>query len=125
MKVSITELQRLVADQLLRAGANQAMADATARSLVLAEAQGLGSHGLSRVVQYVAHLRNGRVNGAAIPEVVSRKGGALLVDADEGLAFAACELAVREAVNAAKQFGVSFVGVVRSCLLYTSPSPRD
>ena len=114
MKVSITELQRLVADQLLRAGANQAMADATARSLVLAEAQGLGSHGLSRVVQYVAHLRNGRVNGAAIPEVVSRKGGALLVDADEGLAFAACELAVREAVNAAKQFGVSFVGVVRS-----------
>jgi (2R)-3-sulfolactate dehydrogenase (NADP+) len=43
------------------------MADSTARALVLAESQGLGSHGLSRVAQYATHLRNGRVNGAAVP----------------------------------------------------------
>ena len=114
MKVAITELQTLVADQLRRAGANQLMADSTARSLVLAEAQGLSSHGLSRVAQYVSHLRNGRVYGEAIPTVLNRKGGALLIDAEEGLAFAACELAVREAVEAAKQFGVALVGVARS-----------
>ena len=41
------------------------MAESTARALVLAEAQGLGSHGLSRVAQYATHLRNGRVDGAA------------------------------------------------------------
>ena len=65
MKVSLKDLQTLVAEQLRRAGANAAMADAAASALVLAESQGLGSHGLSRVAQYATHLRNGRVNGQA------------------------------------------------------------
>ena len=41
MKVSMPELQALVSLQLQRAGANVAMADCTARALVLAESQGL------------------------------------------------------------------------------------
>ena len=90
------------------------MADATARALVLAEAQGLVSHGLGRVAQYSAHLRNGRVNGAAAAQVLRRKGGAMLVDAQEGLAFPACELAVREAIAAARDHGVAFAGVANS-----------
>jgi len=110
----IPELESLVAAALKRAGANDTMARATARALVLAESQGLGSHGLSRVAQYAAHLRNGRVNGAAEPRVARAKGGAVLVDAQEGLAFAACELAVREAVERAREFGVSFAGVTNS-----------
>jgi (2R)-3-sulfolactate dehydrogenase (NADP+) len=92
----------------------QAMAESTARALVLAESQGLRSHGLSRVAQYATHLRNGRVNGAAQAKLLRRKGGALVVDAEEGLAFPACELAVREAVLLAREQGVVFAGVVRS-----------
>jgi (2R)-3-sulfolactate dehydrogenase (NADP+) len=42
------------------------------------------------------------------------KGAALLVDAADGLAFAACELAVQEAIAAARTHGVAFAGVVRS-----------
>jgi (2R)-3-sulfolactate dehydrogenase (NADP+) len=114
MRLPISEVQRLVSDVLQGAGANAAMADSTARALVLAEAQGLGSHGLSRVAQYATHLRNGRVQGAAVPQVLRRKGGALVVDAQEGLAFPACEVAVREAIAAAQQHGVAFAGVVRS-----------
>ena len=114
MKLPITEVQALVSAALQRAGANLEMAEATASALVLAESQGLGSHGLSRVGQYSSHLRNGRANGAAQPRVLRRKGGALLVDADEGLAFAACALAVQEAVAAAREHGVAIVGVVRS-----------
>ena len=41
-------------------------------------------------------------------------GGALLIDAREGLAFPACELAVAEAVAAARTQGVAFAGVVNS-----------
>jgi (2R)-3-sulfolactate dehydrogenase (NADP+) len=114
MKISLDKLTALVAGELGRAGACEAMASATAKALVLAESQGLGSHGLSRVGQYVTHLRNGRANGAAVPVVARRKGGAVLVDAQEGLAFAACELAIREAVEAAKSNGVAFAGVMRS-----------
>jgi (2R)-3-sulfolactate dehydrogenase (NADP+) len=104
----------LVSAALQAAGANAAMAQATARALVLAEAQGLASHGLSRVAQYRAHLSNGRVDGSATPMVVKTKGAAALVDAREGLAFAACELAVTEAVARAREFGISVVGVTNS-----------
>jgi (2R)-3-sulfolactate dehydrogenase (NADP+) len=59
-------------------------------------------------------MKNGRVNGAALAQVLRRKGGALLVDAQEGLAFPACELAVREAIAAAREHGVAFAGVTNS-----------
>ena len=114
MILPCAEVQALVSLQLQRAGASAASADSTARALVLAESQGLGSHGLSRVSQYAGHLRNGRANGAAVPQVVQRKAGALVIDAQEGLAFPACELAVQEAVKAAQIHGVAMVGVVRS-----------
>jgi (2R)-3-sulfolactate dehydrogenase (NADP+) len=113
-RATMPEAQARVAAALQAAGANAAMAEATARALVLAEAQGLASHGLSRVSQYVAHLKNGRVNGAAVPAVVKGKGAAAVVDAQEGLAFAACELAVDEAIARAREFGVSIVGVTNS-----------
>ena len=114
VRVSMQEARSLVTAALEKAGANAAMAAATSDALVLAEAQGLVGHGLSRVAQYATHLRNGRVNGAAVPHVVHAKGGAALIDAQEGLAFAACGLAVREAIARAVEFGVSFVGVANS-----------
>ncbi len=114
MKVTLAELRGLVGAALERAGANPAMAEAAARALVLAEAQGIGSHGLSRVVQYATHLRNGRADGAAVPVVARERGAALQVDARCGLAFGACELAVREAIARARTLGVSFAGVTNS-----------
>ncbi len=113
-RITLLEARTLVAAALRAAGANAVMADATARALVLAEAQGLGSHGLSRVGQYSTQLRNGRVNGAAMPVVLAGRGGAARVDAQEGLAFAACDLAVAEAIRRAQEFGVSVVGVTHS-----------
>jgi (2R)-3-sulfolactate dehydrogenase (NADP+) len=114
MKLPVGEIEALVAGALRHAGAGAEMSEATARALVLAEAQGLGTHGLSRVTQYATHLRNGRVDGAAQAMVVCERGAAFVIDACEGLAFPACELAVAKAVAAAEQFGVCFAGVVRS-----------
>ncbi|MEO8836657.1 MAG: Ldh family oxidoreductase [Caldimonas sp.] len=113
-QLSLEEARRQVAAALIRAGAGQEMAEATAQALVLAEAQGLGSHGLSRVAQYAAHLRNGRVDGTAVARVARAKGAVAVVDAGAGLAFPACRLAVDEAIRRAREFGIGFVGVVRS-----------
>jgi len=110
----IDQATEIVARVLRNAGANEPMAQSAARALVLAESQGLGSHGLSRVTQYATHLRNGRVAGDALPQVRHAKGGAVLVDAGEGLAFPACDLAVAEAIKRAKEFGVAFAGVCNS-----------
>lgn len=112
--LSITDLTQLAADALRRAGASGEMATATAAALVAAEAQGLASHGLSRIPQYAGHLRAGRVNGDAQPRVQQSRPAALLVDAQEGLAFPACALAVREAIRSARECGAAFAGVTRS-----------
>lgn len=114
MKISLADLRQRVSGALQAAGATAPMADSTAASLVLAEAQGLGSHGLSRVTQYATHLRNGRVDGQAVASVLRRKGAALVVDAAGGLAFPACELAVREATAVARAQGICIAGVVNS-----------
>ena len=113
-RLSLDEALGLAAAALERAGANADMAASTARALVLAEAQGLGSHGLARVPQYATHLRHGRVDGRAVPRLLTARGGAALVDAQDGLAFPACELAVLEAIRRAREFGVAFAGVTRS-----------
>jgi len=108
------ELTAIATRALERAGANPAMAAATARALVDADAQGLPSHGVSRIAQYAAHLRNGRADGAAIPRIAHERGGAFLVDAGCGLAFPACAFAVDEAIRRARASGVAFAGVTNS-----------
>jgi len=108
------ELERMMASALLRAGATESMARATARALAAAEMEGLPSHGASRVPQYCGHVLNGRANGSAVPAVVRDSRAACLVDARGGLAFEACALAVREAIRRAREFGVSFASVANS-----------
>ena len=112
--ISLLELEDKIAQALAAAGANPVMARSTGKALAMAEGQNIGSHGLGRVAQYAAQLRNGRVMGHAQPIVVKRKGAALLVDAQQGLAFPACDLAIQEAVAVCKELGVCFVGVTNS-----------
>lgn len=112
--LTLAQAHEWVEKVLSHCGAHPGMAAATARALVQAEAQGIASHGLSRVPQYATHLKNGRADGRAVAQVARRKGAALLVDAGQGLAFEACELAVREAVAVAREMGVCFVGVSNS-----------
>ncbi len=107
-------LTELAVRALARAGANPDMATTTAQALVAAEAQGLPSHGISRVTQYATHLRNGRAEGTAVPAIIGSKGGALLVDARCGLAYPACAYAVEQAIGRAREFGVAFAGVTNS-----------
>jgi len=112
--IALADLRELAVRALQQAGASESMARATAAALVDAEAQGLSSHGVARVPQYATHLRNGRADGNANAVIARERGGAVLVDARCGLAFPACALAVGEAVDRARQFGVSFAAVTNS-----------
>jgi (2R)-3-sulfolactate dehydrogenase (NADP+) len=113
-RISAPDLERLMSSALARSGANAAMAAATARALAAAECEGIASHGASRVPQYCAHLRNGRANGAAVPEVKRGAKAACLVDAGGGLAFEALRVAGVEALRRAREFGVAYVAVTNS-----------
>ena len=113
-RIAAADLERLMKDALLRCGATDAMADATARALAAAELEGIASHGASRIPQYCGHLLNGRAKGTAVPAVTREGRAACVVDAGGGLAFEACQLAGREAVRRAGEYGVAFVAVTNS-----------
>jgi (2R)-3-sulfolactate dehydrogenase (NADP+) len=112
--LSLEEATRLGIQALRAAGASEAMALSTAKALVRADAQGIASHGLSRIPQYAMHLSNGRADGEAVPVVTRDKGATVLVDAGQGLAFPACDLAIATAIATAREMGVCFVGITNS-----------
>lgn len=112
--IALAELEDLMNAALTRSGATPAMAAATARALAAAEAEGIASHGTSRIPQYCGHLRNGRAKGSAVPVIARDSKAACLVDAKGGLAFEACALASREAVRRAREYGVAFASVTNS-----------
>ncbi|MBB5690723.1 Ldh family oxidoreductase [Roseomonas alkaliterrae] len=114
MRLSLTDAEALARAALAAAGASAEMAARTAEALVQAEAAGQAGHGLSRVPQYAAFLRNGRADGAAVPRIVNERGGAVLVDARHGLAYPALALAEAEAAWRARAHGVAFAGVTNS-----------
>lgn len=114
MRISMNEAEALARTALAAAGAGPAMAAATAQALAAAEAAGQAGHGLSRVPQYAAFLKNGRADGAATPRIVNERGGAVLVDAGHGLAYPALALAEAEAAWRARAHGIAFAGVTNS-----------
>jgi (2R)-3-sulfolactate dehydrogenase (NADP+) len=112
--ISWNDLQTLATAALTAAGANPQGAATTAHALVLADASGLASHGVSRIPLYCAHLRHGRVDGAAQPTLQASRGATCVIDAADGLAYPACDLAVAEAIARAREFGIGLAAVVRS-----------
>lgn len=112
--ITLQEAQSLAAAALERSGASAAAAQSTARALVYAESQGTVSHGLSRVAQYSGHMKAGRVDGKAQPALARQHGATAVIDAADGLAFPACELAIESALAAARLQGIGLAAVKNS-----------
>jgi (2R)-3-sulfolactate dehydrogenase (NADP+) len=113
-RLTLADAETLACAALAHAGANPRMAALTAAALVAAEAEGQSGHGLSRVPQYAAFLRNGRADGGAEPVIRAERGGAVLVDACHGLAYPAVARAVDEAATRAAAHGITFAGITNS-----------
>lgn len=114
MKNDAQSLLQLACTALERAGANHRMAEAAARHLVRAEAQGLPTHGLSRVPFYCGMLRRGRADGAAEPVMVAERAGACLIDNRDGLPYVSAQWAVEEAIQRARRNAIAFAGIRNS-----------
>ena len=114
MKKDAQSLLQLACTALERAGANHRMAEAAARHLVRAEAQGLPTHGLSRVPFYCGMLRGGRADGAAQPVMVAERAGACLIDNRDGLPYVSAQWAVEEAIQRARRNAIAFAGIRNS-----------
>src|SRR5688572_25078063 len=113
-RITVEDLAALASAALRAAGASDSQANAAARNLVAADAQGLATHGVARVPTYCAHLKSGRTRGDAVPRIVRDSGAACLVDAALGLGFEPCELALDAAATRATSHGIGFAGVTNS-----------
>ena len=111
---SLSELEALVARALMRAKSSEANARSVARALVAAEADGLASHGLSRLPAYADQALAGKVDGFAVPVARRTKPAVIAVDAASGFAFPALDAGIAAAVPAARETGLVAVAVGRS-----------
>lgn len=87
-------------------GVRQADADMAAASLVLAEAMGIATHGLSRVRVYTDRIAAGGIDPGADIAVASPAPALRLIDGANGLGPAVAETARQAAVEAARSCGI-------------------
>ncbi|MGD1885139.1 MAG: Ldh family oxidoreductase, partial [Paracoccaceae bacterium] len=89
-------------------------ATSVATALVAAEAEGQVGHGFSRLGDYLAQIRSGKIVAHAVPEVMARAPGSIHVDAGHGFAYPALDLAIATGARAAAETGVAAVAIARS-----------
>jgi (2R)-3-sulfolactate dehydrogenase (NADP+) len=113
-RLSLEAAEQKVADLFIAAGASPANAASVALALVMAEADGLKGHGLSRVPTYLAMLRSGKIDGQAVPIARQPRPGVLAIDAAHGFAYPAIDLAVIELPEIARKQGIAAAPIRRS-----------
>ena len=78
------------------------------------ELSGLEGHGFYWLQYYCAHLRSGKVDGKAVPQVEALSDTSFRVDARHGFAHPAIEAGFKHLIPAAKAHGVAAMGVYNS-----------
>ena len=114
MKKKPQDLFRLAKQALMNAGAHETMAITAAQHLVLAEEQGLPTHGMSRVPFYCSMLRSGRADGKARPSMAAEKAAVCLIDNADGLPYESAAWAIEEVMQRARRNGIGFAGIRNS-----------
>jgi delta1-piperideine-2-carboxylate reductase len=113
--VAVDELAHLVERILTRHGMSEQNASVVARTCLAAERDGASGHGLFRVAGYVSTLKSGWVDGKAIPVLAeSDTSGVVRVDARNGFAQPALELAKQPAIDKARKGGVCIIAIRNS-----------
>lgn len=78
------------------------------------ELSGLEGHGFYWLQYYCAHLRSGKVDGKAVPQIEALSDTSFRVDARHGFAHPAIEAGFKHLIPAAKAHGVAAMGVYNS-----------
>ncbi|MFT4636672.1 MAG: (2R)-3-sulfolactate dehydrogenase (NADP+) [Arenicella sp.] len=112
--LSLDDVQKLAEQALIGAGASHQNAATVARSTVLAERDGIRSHGLMYVPIYAEHVICGKVDGMAEPEVSQPKSSSIRVDAKHGFAHPAIDAGWNLFAQAARDNGVAVLTVNNS-----------
>ncbi|MDW5317063.1 Ldh family oxidoreductase [Rhizobium sp. PL01] len=114
LTMTLSAVEDLCLKTLVAAGASMDNARSVARSTMLAERDGIRSHGLLYVPIYADHLRCGKVDGKAVPAVNRPRPGAVTVDAATGFAHPAIDQGWPVLIDAARTNGIAAMTVFNS-----------
>ena len=112
--LTVEAAHALVVETLVRCNTAAVNARLVADALVGAELTGQAGHGLRRVPSYGAQAASGKVDGHAVPVAKRSRPGALSIDAANGFAYPAIDLAMTALPGMAREQGVAVAGVRRS-----------
>ena len=113
-RLRLKELHSLIVDILVAHDTAPDNAERVAAALVAAEADGQKGHGASRVPSYAAQARSGKVDGHAVPEAIRLADSAAVVDARDGFAYPAVDLAQRTLVDCLRASPVAVAAIRNS-----------
>lgn len=114
VQMSLDKIDELALLALLAAGASQEQAKPLAAAVAAAEADGIASHGLAYVPTYCEHLRCGKVDGQAVPDVSKPKPALIAVDAKSGFAHPAIDAGFRTLIPLARETGIAGLAIRNS-----------
>ena len=114
LQISEKEAWYLAFNALVNNQTSEDNAREVADALLSAEFDGQSGHGLSRIPSYVEQLTSGKVNGNEAPSILSSNGAVIRVDANNGFAYPAISLAIKEITVTCKKFGIAAASISRS-----------
>jgi (2R)-3-sulfolactate dehydrogenase (NADP+) len=114
VQMTLDEIDALALAALVAAGATQEQAQPLAAAVAAAEADGIASHGLAYVPTYCEHLRCGKVDGKAVPEISKPKPALLVADAKSGFAHPAIDAGFKQLIPLAREMGIAGLAIRNS-----------
>lgn len=114
MHLSLAEAETLVVEALQRNKVSVENARSVAVALVAAEAAGQSGHGLRRVPAYAGQAKVRKTDGFAKPQMSRPFPAVLRIDAGNGYAYPALDLAVAELPAIAREQGIALAAISRS-----------
>jgi (2R)-3-sulfolactate dehydrogenase (NADP+) len=113
-RIPLEALEDLASAALIASNTSEANARSVATALVAADADGLASHGVSRVPFYADQAASGKVDGHAVPRLEQHAAAAIRVDAADGFAYPAIRMGLDRALDVAGDAGVAAVSIGNS-----------
>ncbi len=110
----LDDLEQLALKIFLNSNVSEGNAAHVVRALVQAEADGVPSHGLSRIPSYADQAKIGMVDGHAIARLEQTATAAIRVDANGGFAYPAIALGLAQAKKLVRETGIVGLGIGNS-----------
>lgn len=112
--LTLDKARRLAARALTKSGAKRANIKYLLDAIIETERQGLSSHGLFWVPIYCEHLRCGKLDGEAKPEITRLSPVSYRADAKSGFAHPAIDKGFAKIIPAARKSGIAALAVTNS-----------